>query len=145
MDISVRGFYELSLDELYAILRIRSEVFVVEQNSVYLDPDGFDQKAVHMIGREDGRIVGILRILPPGNTFEEAAIGRIISVERGRGVGTAMVGAAIDYIRDVMHEDVIRIEAQTQAMPFYEKLGFVADSDVFYDGGIPHREMVLRL
>ncbi|MCQ2085313.1 MAG: GNAT family N-acetyltransferase [archaeon] len=145
MRMVYRRFHEFTVDELYDVLEVRSRVFVVEQRSIYLDLDGLDQEAVHLICYEGDRIVGLLRILKPGKMFKEACIGRIIAVDRGKGIGKAMMTEAIRYIRDVMGEKAIRIEAQVQARRFYEKLGFVVDSDEFDDGGIPHREMLLLL
>ena len=144
MILHVRDFAELSVDELYGILRLRSEVFVVEQDSVYLDPDGFDQKAVHVWFEEGGRIEAYARVLPARATFDTPAVGRIIARMRGVGLGTRIMEEAIAVAEDRFGAEEIRIEAQIQAEPFYRRFGFVRISDEFDDGGIPHVVMSRR-
>ena len=142
MDAVILHYSELDRDTLYDILRLRMSVFVVEQDCVYMDIDGRDRDAYHLICREDGEIKGYLRILKPGAFFEEASIGRVIAVERRKGTASKMVSSAMDFIRDVLHESRIRIESQVYAMGLYEKLGFVKDGEEFLEDGISHIQMV---
>ena len=144
MDVSICSFSELDKLTLYEILALRMEVFVVEQNCFYQDVDGKDIDAFHLICRDEGRMVGYLRILRPGATFEEASIGRVLVTERGKGIATEMIRRAMGFIRDVLHEDVIRIESQAYVCGLYEKLGFVKVGGEFLDAGIPHIQMVYR-
>ena len=142
MDIVIMHYSELDRDTLYDILELRMSVFVVEQDCAYMDIDGRDVDAYHMICREDGVIKGYLRILKPGAFFKEASIGRVIAVDRRRGIATEMVSSAVDFIRDTLHEGRIRIESQVYAAGLYEKLGFVKDGEEFSEDGIPHIRMV---
>ena len=142
METVILHYSELDRDTLYDILQLRMSVFVVEQDCVYMDIDGRDRDAYHLICREDGVIKGYLRILKPGIFFKEASIGRVIAIDRRKGIASMMVSSAIDFIRDEMHEDRIRIESQVYAAGLYEKLGFVKDGEEFLEDGIPHIQMV---
>ena len=144
MDTVILHYSELDRDTLYDILGLRMSVFVVEQGCAYMDIDGRDRDAYHLICREDGIIKGYLRILKPGTFFEEASIGRVIAVERRKGIATEMVSDAIRFIRDVLKEGSIRIESQVYAAELYGKLGFVKDGKEYLEDGIPHIQMVYR-
>ena len=144
MDIGIYSFSELDKLTLYEILRLRAEMFVVEQNCHYQDVDGKDIDAFHLICRDEGKIVGYLRILRPGVSFREASLGRVLVKDRGKGIATQMVRRAIGFITDVLHEDTIRIESQSYVCGLYEKLGFVKVGDEFIDAGIPHIQMVYK-
>ena len=143
--ITAKRFNELSLEELYGILRVRSEVFVTGQKCLYVDPDGKDIGAVQVFASEGERIIGCLRIYQkePG----VLQIGRVAVIEsqRGRGIGKQMMWQAIDYITENLLEEKIYLEAQTYAIGFYEKLGFKVISGEFLDEGIPHKGMELIL
>ena len=143
--ISTKRFTDLSLEELYGILRVRSEVFVTGQKCLYVDPDGKDIGAVQVFASEGERIIGCLRIYQkePG----VLQIGRVAVIEsqRGRGIGKQMMWQAIDYITENLLEEKIYLEAQTYAIGFYEKLGFKVISGEFLDEGIPHKGMELIL
>ncbi len=144
MEFRILTFDELDKETLYDILELRSSVFVVEQGVRYLDPDGYDRRCYHMLCTEDGKLVGYLRILPPGLTFDTAAIGRIVAVERRKGIGSAMMRKAIGYIEDTMHEDVISLEGQARLVDFYRKFGFETYGERFLEGGLEHYNMVRR-
>ena len=143
--ISTKRFSDLNLEELYGILRVRSEVFVTGQKCLYVDPDGKDIGAVQVFASEGERIIGCLRIYQkePG----VLQIGRVAVIEsqRGRGIGKQMMWQAIDYITENLLEEKIYLEAQTYAIGFYEKLGFKVISGEFLDEGIPHKGMELIL
>jgi ElaA protein len=135
-----RAFAELSVPELYAIVRLRERVFVVEQRCVYLDADGLDPASRHVFATRDGDVVAYLRVLPPGARFAERSIGRVVIAPevRGTGLGRELMRRAL-----VAHGDVsIRIAAQAHLEAFYSRLGFLRVSDVFDEDGIPHVEML---
>lgn len=142
-------FSELSNRELYDILAARSEVFVVEQQSIYLDSDGKDIDALHLCGWKtiagQRRLGAYLRLLRPGVKYEEASIGRVLttSVARGSGTGREMVRLGIE--RSMLEYPVsgIRISAQEYLVPFYSGFGFAPVSEQYDEDGIPHREMFL--
>lgn len=144
MDFRILTYDELDKDTFYGILKLRSEVFVVEQGVRYLDPDGYDQRCYHMLCTDGGRLVGYLRILPPGLTFDTAAIGRIIAVDRRKGIGSAMMERAISFIEDDLHEEVISLEGQARLVDFYRKFGFETYGERFLEGGLEHYNMVRR-
>ena len=143
--ITTKRFSDLKLEELYGILRVRSEVFVTGQKCLYVDPDGKDLDSVQVFASIGERIIGCLRIYwkEPG----VLQIGRVAVIEsqRGRGIGKKMMWQAIDYITENLLEEKIYLEAQTYAIGFYEKLGFKVISDEFLDEGIPHKGMELIL
>ena len=134
-----RGFSELSVDELYAIMALRERVFIVEQNCPYLEADGLDPGARH-VWAEAGEIRAYLRILPAGLKFEEHAIGRVIvaPVARGTGLGKELMRRGIAIIGDLP----IRLHAQAHLEKFYRDLGFDPASDVYDEDGIPHMDML---
>ena len=143
--ITAKRFNELSLEELYGILRVRSEVFVTGQKCLYVDPDGKDLDSVQVFALEGDRIIGCLRIY--GKEPGVLQIGRVAVIEsqRGRGIGKQMMWQAIDYITENLLEEKIYLEAQTYAIGFYVKLGFKVISGEFLDEGIPHKGMELIL
>ena len=145
MEITISRFSELDTDTLYNILGLRMSVFIVEQNCPYMDIDGRDKGSYHMVCRDGREIKGYLRIMMPGTFFREASIGRVLVTDRGKGIATEMVRSAMGFIRDVLHEDVIRLESQAYAVGLYEKLGFVKDGDEYLEDGIPHIQMVYRI
>ena len=144
MQIEIRTFSELTLQELYDILRLRSEIFVMEQDCVYQDIDNKDQKALHILGMEDGFLVAYARCFRPGIYFREAAIGRILVRENYRrmGYGHKITKAAIDAINTKFKADKIKISAQVYLVIFYESHGFKTVGERYLEDGIPHIAMV---
>jgi ElaA protein len=136
-----RGFADLSITELYAILALRERVFVVEQACAYQDADGYDQAARHLWA-EDGAILAYLRILPAGSKFAELSMGRVVTAPeaRGTGLGRALIRRGLAAVGAVP----VRIGAQAHLERFYGEFGFQRASDDFVEDGIPHLEM-LRL
>ena len=138
-------FSELTTDELYELLRIRSEVFVVEQNCVYQDMDGDDQASVHLWLTDQGRVVALCRVCPAGTHMKEVSIGRVITTERGKGYGKRIMLAGIEAAKEHFGATAIEIEAQEYAKGFYEQVGFRQSSDPFILDGIPRIKMTLTL
>ena len=136
-----KSFSELTTDELYELLRIRSEVFVVEQNCVYQDLDYDDQKSVHLWLTKDGKVVALCRVCPAGTHMEEVSIGRVITVERGKGYGKRIMLEGIQAAQERFGAKRIDIEAQEYARGFYEQVGFRQSSEPFILDGIPHIRM----
>lgn len=132
--------------QLYAILQARSEVFVVEQNCPYLDPDGADVECLHLMAWAEGaRLAAYLRIVPPGLKFQEASLGRVITSQfaRGSGIGKRLLENGIAACQRAYPGHAIRIGAQQYLEKFYQSFGFVTVSDMYLEDGIPHIEMVL--
>lgn len=142
MELIVKRFDELTTRELFEIYKLRVNVFVVEQQSPYQEVDDADQAAYHMWYRDESGIAAYLRVLPPGTTFENVSIGRVIAAQRSAGLGAAIMREGIALARSVFRAESITIEAQTQARGFYEKLGFVQISEEFLDAGVPHIKML---
>ena len=137
----VKHYTELTVDEFHDILRARVEVFVVEQNCPYQDIDGYDKEAYHVWLEGEGKVLAYARVLPVGRV-RDVSIGRVISTVRGKGYGFSVMKKAVEVAREIYGDAVIRIEAQKYAKGFYERLGFVQDSDDFLEDGIAHIEMI---
>ena len=144
MEIVVKHFYELTLDELYEILRARAEVFVVEQNCAYQDVDEVDKEAYHVYLREEGKIVAYLRVIDKGKRLDEVSLGRVITLKRRCGYGTQVMKAGIEVAREKFGATKIKIGAQAWAKPFYEQVGFRQISGEYMEDGIPHIYMILE-
>ncbi len=134
-------FRELTVDELYEILRVRAEVFVVEQDCVYQDMDGDDQVSVHLWLTDGGKVVALCRVCPAGTHMEEVSIGRVITTERGKGYGKRIMLEGIKVAQEHFNAKRIDIEAQEYARGFYEQVGFRQSSEPFILDGIPHIRM----
>ena len=141
LQLHKKSFQELTTDELYELLRVRSEVCVVEQNCVYQDMDGDDQKSIHLWLTVNGRVVALARVCPAGTHMKEVSIGRVITTERGKGYGKQMMLHAIDVAIEHFGATLIDIEAQEYARGFYESVGFRQSSESFMLDGIPHIKM----
>lgn len=139
----IKPFKELSTGELYDVLRLRAEVFVVEQNCVYQDIDGKDIKAMHLLGHADGKIVAYSRLFNAGDYFDDASIGRVVIDKnyRDKKWGHDMMREAIAGIRRHFGEDRITISAQSYLKEFYAQHGFVAVGDEYLEDDIPHFRM----
>ena len=139
----IKSFNELSLNELYSLLKLRSIVFVVEQNCVYQDIDGKDEKALHLIGEYNNEIVAYARLFKSGDYFENASIGRVVihPEARDKKFGHEMMRQAIAGIETYFKETKITISAQLYLQKFYESHGFLKTSDVYLEDDIEHIEM----
>jgi ElaA protein len=139
----IKRFEALSIQELYELLQLRSEVFVVEQNCVYQDIDGKDEKALHLIGEDNGITVAYTRLFKPKDYFEEASIGRVVVKEtyRKNNIGQILMKEAISEIEKKFDQTKITISAQLYLKKFYESLGFVQTSEMYLEDDIPHIQM----
>ena len=137
-------FAGLNTLELYAALRLRQQVFVLEQHCAYLDLDNLDQDAIHMLCWQDGLLLAYQRCLAPGANFSESALGRIVvsAPARGRDLGRELVRRGIKHNLERWPRHDIRINAQAYLQAFYAELGFVAQGEVFDEDDIPHIQMV---
>ncbi|MCS4300982.1 GNAT family N-acetyltransferase [Chryseobacterium sp. BIGb0232] len=142
----IKSFEELSTLELYNILKLRSEIFIIEQNCVYQDIDDKDLKCHHLMCLVDGNLAGYTRIVPHGLTYEDASIGRVVigSDYRGLGLGKQLMENSIKGCQDILKESKIRISAQLYLLKFYNALGFKEVGSSYDEDGIPHIEMVLN-
>lgn len=145
MKLNIKKFYELSNKELYEILKLRSQVFVVEQKCSYVDMDGIDEEALHIYFTEGNEIMAYLRLFPLDKTQNTAKIGRVVSGKRRTGLGTLLLKEGIRAAKDVLKADKLIVEAQSYVKEFYSKQGFEEVSDEFLDVGIPHVKMELSL
>jgi ElaA protein len=140
-ELHKKTFQDLSTDELYELLRVRSEVFVVEQNCVYQDLDGDDQQSIHLWLTIADKVVALARICPAGTHMQNISIGRVITTVRGKGYGKQIMLDAIDAAVEHFSATTIDIEAQEYAKGFYEGVGFKQSSASFMLDGIPHIKM----
>ena len=142
MEEHVKRFGELTADELYRILKLRAEVFVVEQNCPYLDPDGLDRDALH-VWLEDGEgIAAYLRVMDRGVESGYVSIGRVVAARRRCGLGSRVLALGIRAAEEQFGAEAIYLEAQTYARGLYEKQGFRQISEEFLLDGIPHIRML---
>ncbi|MBT8271466.1 MAG: GNAT family N-acetyltransferase [Bacteroidia bacterium] len=143
LTIKARPFKDLNTDDIYEILRLRSEVFVVEQNCVYQDIDNKDQKAIHVLGYKGKDLVAYARLFKPGYYFKAATIGRVVVKrnERANNYGRDIMIATIKAAEDYYKAAEITVSAQTYLIVFYNELGFIEHGDTYLEDGIPHIRM----
>ncbi|MEO5775531.1 MAG: GNAT family N-acetyltransferase [Flavobacterium sp.] len=143
LEWKIKRFEALTATELYNLLQLRSEVFVVEQNCVYQDIDHKDQKALHLIGEDEGITVAYARLFKPKDYFEEASIGRVVvkPTYRDKKLGHILMREAIYYVKHQIGETKITISAQLYLKNFYESHGFIQTSEMYLEDDIPHIEM----
>jgi ElaA protein len=146
MQVSIKAFDELTIHELYQILRLRSEVFVVEQDCVYQDVDNKDQKALHVIGLKGDEVVAYTRVFKPGDYFDNVSIGRVVvrQDQRKYGLGKKIMLATMAAIDQRFPNKPIEISAQSYLLRFYTELGFSAFGEEYLEDGIPHRRMLKK-
>ena len=139
----VKAFHELTPDELYRIMKLRVDVFVVEQKCPYAELDNLDQAAMHVWLEDEGRIMAYLRVMDKGAESDCVSLGRVVSAKRRCGLGTGILQKGIQVAQEVYGAEAIYLEAQTYARGLYEKLGFRQISDEFMLDGISHIKMIL--
>lgn len=145
MELRIKRFHELTAEELYRILKLRVDVFVVEQNCPYTELDDLDQDAVHVWLEEEGAVAAYLRVMDRGVESEHVSLGRLIAAKRRCGLGTQILLEGIRAAREIFGADAIYLEAQTYAKELYARQGFREVSDEFLLDGIPHVKMLLEL
>jgi ElaA protein len=140
----LKKFHELTPYQLYAILQLRNEVFVVEQDCVFQDADDKDQNAWHLMGFENSKLIAYTRLVPPGEIYQQPSIGRVVTspVARRNGAGRELMVRSIDEIYQLFGTQPIKIGAQLYLKNFYESLGFRQTGDVYLEDGIEHIYMV---
>lgn len=140
----IKPFARLSTEELYQILKIRQEVFIVEQTCYYLDADGYDQQAVHIWAESAGEILAYARVFEPGIKYAEASIGRVLTNPKYRknNLGKILIRFSIDTIEARFRTRSIRISAQDYLLSFYSEFGFVDTGKKYLEDDIPHTEML---
>lgn len=143
---SIKKFDELSTKELYAILKERTDVFVVEQACPYPEVDGKDLASYHLYKEQDGEIVAYLRVLPAGVSYDEASIGRVLVKKdyRGQGLAQQLLENALRFLEDELHETTIKIQAQDYLRKFYGSFGFEVISETYLEDDIPHVDMLKK-
>lgn len=146
IDWKLKLFNELSPDELYAILRLRNEVFIVEQNCVFQDADNKDQSSYHVMGWNEKELVAYSRLVPAGISYSEPSIGRVVTSPsvRSLGLGKELMKRSIYLLHSTWGKLNIRIGAQLYLEKFYNSLGFQRTSDIYMEDGIEHIEMQLN-
>ncbi|MBE0451707.1 MAG: GNAT family N-acetyltransferase [Clostridia bacterium] len=140
-------FHELDPKTLYEILKLRVNVFIIEQNCFYHELDDKDYYATHMCGYDgENRLIAYLRILDPGISFDEVSIGRVVVAPevRGDGIGRKLMLDALEYAKEAYDSPVIRISAQAYLQDFYESVGFVPASEIYLEDDIPHMDMLFE-
>ena len=145
--IITKTFYELDTEDLYQILRLRSEVFVVEQDCVYQDIDNKDQNAIHLYYKKNSEIVAYTRIFEAGHYYENPCIGRVVVSKKNRGkdFGKKIMIDSIEYKRRNIKAEKIELSAQKYLDKFYEDLGFYSKGEEYLEDGIPHQRMFFDL
>lgn len=146
MQVFIKRFNELSLDELYDILALRNEVFIVEQNCAYEDCDGKDKFCYHVYYKEGKDIIAYARVLEKGLSYEEVSIGRVI-VKKGyrkKGLALKLMRRTIEFVEVFLKESSIRLSSQVYAKGLYESLGFKQVSNEYLEDNIPHIEMIYK-
>jgi ElaA protein len=141
----LKKFNELSPYQLYAILQLRNEVFVVEQNCVFQDADDKDQESHHLMGFLNNKLVAYTRLVPPGYIYEQASIGRVVTSPsvRGMNFGKQLIQLSIDNVYTLYGKGPIKIGAQLYLKHFYESFGFSQNSDIYLEDGIEHIYMIM--
>ena len=147
MKTVLKHFHELTIQELYNILQLRSEVFVVEQNCIYQDIDGKDQKAVHIFIKENKDVLAYSRIFDESEYFENPSIGRVVvkKEKRRTELGKKIMVEGAKYIKETFTNKKIEISAQKYLKDFYEDLGYVFTGNEYLEDGIPHIRMIKQL
>ncbi|WP_226672129.1 GNAT family N-acetyltransferase [Rossellomorea aquimaris] len=146
MTWKVKSFNELSTHELYEILKVRTAVFVVEQECAYPEVDGKDLFSYHLYKEENGEVAAYARLLPAGVSYDEPSIGRVLVKEsyRGRGFAGELMRRGLAFIQKEWGDQPVKIQAQEYLKEFYGSFGFKAITETYLDDGIPHIDMMLE-
>jgi len=142
----LKEFHELSLEELYEILKLREIVFIIEQDCPYNDLDGLDEIAHHLCHWSSGKLTAYTRIFKPGVSYEQyASIGRVVVNEpfRGTGLGVELMELSVQHCKQMYPDSQIKISAQCYLERFYKSLGFMPTGEEYLEDGIPHQGMLM--
>jgi ElaA protein len=147
LKITVFKYQDLSPDRLYEILKLRSEVFVVEQKCAYQDLDNKDEKALHLVGEENNKIIAYTRIFKKGDFFKYSSIGRVLVKKdyRNKNYGRKIMKSSIDRLKKDPKEEKIELSAQKYLLKFYSELGFEKVGEEYLEDNIPHVKMILKI
>lgn len=145
MKLITKYFNELTVTELYEILKARAEIFVVEQNCIYQDLDDIDYRSLHIFYESEGKVIAYLRAFEKDSASGTVQMGRVLTTTHGIGLGGKLLKEGIKQIKEKFHPFSIYIEAQCYAVGFYEREGFFIASEEFLEDGIPHVQMILNL
>lgn len=145
MNLIVKTFEELTTKELYEILKSRAEIFIMEQEILYQDMDDIDYRSLHFFYKENDKVIAYLRVFYNDDKKEVARIGRVLTLEHGKGLGKQLLKESLPLIKEKMKCKKICMDAQTHAIGFYEQFGFKVTSDEFLEEGIMHVVMELDL
>jgi ElaA protein len=147
MKIEIKTYSELTKEDLYDLLQLRSQVFVVEQDCVYQDIDGLDAKAVHVLGTVNGKLCAYTRIFKGGDYFEYPSIGRVVVSKdvRKHGYGKQIMLASIKYIETKWKDEHMLLSAQVYLTKFYRELGFFEQGEEYLEDDIPHIKMTRKI
>ena len=147
MKIVVKRFNELSVEEIYQILKVRADVFIIEQKCIYKDIDGKDEKARHVLGKENNEIIAYTRILEEDDQYNYPSISRVVVKKQNRGEerGKKIMKETIKYIVEELKEKTIVLAAQKYLEKFYRELGFIAEGEEYLEDEIPHQKMKLKI
>jgi ElaA protein len=146
MIFEFKNFNQLTNQELYDLLQLRAEIFVVEQTCIYNDLDGLDKEAIHLVVKNNDEIIATSRLLKPGTRFPDFSIGRVVvkKEQRGKRLGKKMMEKAIQFMRTEWGAKTIKVSAQKYLEKFYTELGFEIFTDDYLEDGIPHVGMHLK-
>lgn len=144
MQLISRPYSALSIDELYQLLKLRTDVFVVEQHCAYPELDDYDQDAQHILGLDESGLVAYARVLPPESVYTQASIGRVCVAQeaRGKGLGKDLFAFAMEAAKKLYLEQSLKIQAQTYLEEFYQDFGFTTITEPYLDVGIAHVDML---
>lgn len=144
MEVLIKSFDALSKEELYEILRVRTAIFVVEQECAYQEVDNHDQKALHVMGTEQGELIAYSRVFRAGDYTDEASIGRVLVTHphRSKGLARAIMKASLEAVKTQFNTNTVTVSAQRYLEGFYEDLGFRIFGEPYLEDGIPHIKMI---
>ena len=147
MKITVFKYQDLGPDRLYEILKLRSEVFVVEQKCAYQDLDNKDEKALHLVGEKNNKIIAYTRIFRKGDFFKNSSIGRVLVKKeyRNKDYGRIIMRRSIEKLKEDPKEEKIELSAQKYLLKFYSELGFEKKGEEYLEDNIPHVKMILKI
>ncbi|TQR21489.1 GNAT family N-acetyltransferase [Psychrobacillus vulpis] len=139
-------FDEFDVRRLYEVLKLRVDVFVVEQNCAYPELDSYDEKSLHLMYIEEDEVVAYCRLIPDGDKYDKCSIGRVIIKQKARGTGMArkLMHRAIDEAENAWNVDTIKLSAQSHLQDFYGSIGFIKNSEEYDEDGIPHVDMIRK-